>query len=103
MQIMRDPVCLPTGQTYDRPCITRWLQQGNSSCPATGQALPPPVALVPNVALRGAIEEWAEKHAPWLLVRGGSGAAVLCCGGDGACCVGSAASAAMPSCPGLPS
>lgn len=27
-----------------------------------------PVQLVPNVALRNSIEEWAEKHAPWLLV-----------------------------------
>jgi hypothetical protein len=26
-----------------------------------------PVQLVPNVALRNSIEEWAEKHAPWLL------------------------------------
>lgn len=55
--------------SYDRPCIERWLQQGNCSCPATGQALAAPVTLVPNVALRNSIEEWAEKHTPWLLVR----------------------------------
>lgn len=66
---MRDPVMMPTGQSYDRPCIERWLAAGNRSCPATGVTLKPPVALVPNVALRGAIEEWSSKHAPWLLVR----------------------------------
>eukprot|EP00887_Chlorella_sp_A99_P007345 scaffold2.g7345.t1 len=64
--IMRDPVVLVTGQTYDRPCIEQWLGQ-NSSCPVTGQALAPPVHLTPNVALRNAIEEWCEKHAPYML------------------------------------
>lgn len=68
LNIMRDPVVVAaTGQTYDRPCIQRWLQQGNNSCPATGLPLTPPVSLVDNVALRNSIEEWAEKHAPWLL------------------------------------
>ncbi|KAI3430705.1 hypothetical protein D9Q98_005294 [Chlorella vulgaris] len=67
LQLMRDPVMMPTGQSYDRPCIERWLAAGNRSCPATGVTLKPPVALVPNVALRGAIEEWSSKHAPWLL------------------------------------
>ncbi|KAL4420785.1 hypothetical protein ABPG75_010441 [Micractinium tetrahymenae] len=70
LQLMRDPVVVAaTGQTYDRPCIERWLSQGNRSCPATGQSLAEPVQLVPNVALRNSIEEWAEKHAPWLLDR----------------------------------
>jgi hypothetical protein len=74
LQIMRDPVLIAaTGQTYDRPCIERWLAAGHCSCPATGVALTPPVSLVPNVALRGSIEDWAEKHAPWLLVGGGRG------------------------------
>ena len=83
MQIMRDPVMLSTGQSYDRPCIERWLRHGNATCPATGIQLdaaaaaigggrPPAPLLVPNVALRSAIEEWAESHAPWLLVRGGA-------------------------------
>ena len=65
--IMRDPVVLPTGQTYDRDNIERWLQQGNCSCPMTGQQLTPPVAVTPNVALRHSIEEWCAKYAPWML------------------------------------
>ena len=69
MRLMRDPVVLNTGQTYDRPCIERWLEQGHATCPNTAQPLPRPAVLVPNVALRNAIEEWAEHHMPWLLVR----------------------------------
>ena len=64
---MRDPVTLSTGQSYDRPFIARWLAHGNASCPATGQSLPLPASQVPNVALRKAIEDWAETHALWLL------------------------------------
>lgn len=54
---------------YERRYIERWLQQGNLRCPATGQRLARPVALTPNGTLRRAIEEWAEKNAPWMLVR----------------------------------
>lgn len=67
MHIMRDPVMLPTGQSYERHCIKRWLSEGHCTCPATGQKLQPNVALVQNVSLRNAIEEWAEKCAPQLL------------------------------------
>ena len=67
LKIMRDPVTLSTGQSYDRPFIARWLAGGNATCPATGQALALPASQVPNVALRKATEDWAERHALWLL------------------------------------
>mgnify|MGYP001032829297 FL=1 len=54
---------------YDRPCIERWLEQGKTTCPATGQQLAKPMMLTPNISLRNAIEEWAERHQPQLLVR----------------------------------
>ena len=54
---------------YDRPCIERWLDQGKTTCPATGQQLAKPMMLTPNISLRNAIEEWAERHQPQLLVR----------------------------------
>ena len=60
---------LPTGQSYERRYLERWLAQGNSSCPTTGQQLEKPVKLTTNFALRKTIEEWAEAHVPWLLVR----------------------------------
>ena len=54
---------------YEKRYIERWLEQGNLSCPVTGQALTRPVALTPNVALRHSIEDWAQQHAIFLLVR----------------------------------
>jgi len=65
--LFRDPVLLPTGQTYERQPIERWLAQGRPTCPTTGVLLQEPVSVTPNVTLRKAIEEWAEKHAPWML------------------------------------
>lgn len=53
---------------YERRYIERWLAQGNSRCPATGQRMTRPVTLTPNVALRKSMEEWAEKNAAWMLV-----------------------------------
>ncbi|KAK9835214.1 hypothetical protein WJX81_006329 [Elliptochloris bilobata] len=67
LKLLRDPVLLPTGQTYERRYIQRWLAGGNSTCPASGQVLTLPATLTPNVALRKSIEAWAEKYALWLL------------------------------------
>lgn len=66
--LFRDPVLLPTGQTYERCAIERWLSQGTPSCPVTGVLMQQPVTITPNVALRRAIEDWAENNAPFLLV-----------------------------------
>lgn len=63
----RDPVLLPTGQTYERWAIEQWLSQGTPTCPVTGVMMKQPVPVTPNVALRRAIEDWGEKNAPWLL------------------------------------
>lgn len=53
---------------YERRFIERWLAHGCTRCPCSGQSLVPPVLLMPNVALRKCIEEWADDHATWLLV-----------------------------------
>ncbi|RMZ54254.1 hypothetical protein APUTEX25_000605 [Auxenochlorella protothecoides] len=68
MHIMRDPVVLSTGQTYDHPSIERWLSEGHTKCPITGVELPTPVSMAPNLVLRQSIEEWAARRAPWLLL-----------------------------------
>lgn len=70
-KVFRDPVLAPTGQTYERRYIERWLAQGNSRCPATGQRMNRPITLTPNVTLRKSMEEWAEKNAPWMLAGDG--------------------------------
>uniref|UniRef100_A0A1D2A535 U-box domain-containing protein n=2 Tax=Auxenochlorella protothecoides TaxID=3075 RepID=A0A1D2A535_AUXPR len=71
MHIMRDPVVLSTGQTYDHPSIERWLSEGHTKCPITGVELPTPVSMAPNLVLRQSIEEWAARRAPWLLDESG--------------------------------
>ncbi|KAJ9525337.1 hypothetical protein QJQ45_003294 [Haematococcus lacustris] len=57
MELMADPVMVATGHTYDRACIEKWLQQGNRTCPVTGMRLRH-LELIPNYALRTAIQVW---------------------------------------------
>ena len=73
LRVMRDPVLLASGHSFDRAFVERWLRTAGPSprCPASGAPLPSPVTVTPNVGLRHAIEAWAEKGAPWLL--GGDG------------------------------
>ncbi|KAL5206621.1 hypothetical protein ABZP36_034830 [Zizania latifolia] len=54
---MQDPVTSPTGITYDRPAIERWLAAGHGSCPVTGQPLSLG-DLTPNHTLRRLIDFW---------------------------------------------
>ena len=56
--VMRDPVTAVDGHSYDRVNITRWLAEHDSS-PATGATLDSRM-LIPNIALRNAIEEWED-------------------------------------------
>ena len=61
MEIMVEPVIVATGHTYDKECIQMWLSQGNRTCPATGQKLRH-LELVPNFALRNAIQVFIPQH-----------------------------------------
>ncbi|KAG8064570.1 hypothetical protein GUJ93_ZPchr0004g39319 [Zizania palustris] len=58
LDIFTDPVTLCTGQTYDRPCIERWLAAGHRTCPVTMQPLGDATVLIPNRTLRHLIERW---------------------------------------------
>ncbi|XP_062183640.1 U-box domain-containing protein 27-like [Phragmites australis] len=58
LDVMRSPVSLCTGVTYDRASIQRWLDSGNTTCPATMLPLPS-TDLVPNLTLRSLIAHWA--------------------------------------------
>nr|XP_043613592.1 E3 ubiquitin-protein ligase PUB24-like [Erigeron canadensis] len=64
LQIMKDPVTVVTGITYDRECIKRWQTRGqNNTCPVTNQPLPPSSDFTPNHNLRRLIESWcASQH-----------------------------------------
>jgi hypothetical protein len=61
LDLMRDPVIISTGQTYDRSSISRWMDEGHCTCPKTGQILMN-TRLVPNRALRNLIVQWCTAH-----------------------------------------
>ena len=59
-EVMGDPVSCADGHSYDRAAITRWLQDHNTS-PKTGMPLEH-TNLVPNHALRSAIQDWQQEQ-----------------------------------------
>eukprot|EP00210_Caulerpa_lentillifera_P002617 g2504.t1 len=56
MELMTEPVVCPSGVTYDRKSITRWIQEHHSD-PATQASLRND-NLYPNLTLRDMIQEW---------------------------------------------
>ncbi|KAF8044913.1 hypothetical protein N665_6030s0003 [Sinapis alba] len=63
LELMRDPVTVCTGQTYDRTSIESWVSTGNNNnnntttCPVTRAPLSD-FTLIPNHTLRRLIQEW---------------------------------------------
>lgn len=57
LDLMRDPVVVSTGQTYDRESIKLWIESGHNTCPKTGQTLAH-TDLIPNRALKNLISMW---------------------------------------------
>ncbi|CAH8385854.1 unnamed protein product [Eruca vesicaria subsp. sativa] len=65
LDVMKSPVSLCTGVTYDRASIQRWLDGGNNTCPATMQILRTK-DFVPNLTLQRLIKTWSDsvgRHA----------------------------------------
>ncbi|KAH0679470.1 hypothetical protein KY284_020555 [Solanum tuberosum] len=60
-QLMKDPVVLASGRTYDRPFIEKWLNEGNRTCPETKEVLPNS-DLIPNLLMRKLISLWCNDH-----------------------------------------
>ncbi|KQJ82572.1 E3 ubiquitin-protein ligase PUB23 [Brachypodium distachyon] len=65
MEIMRDPVTLSSGITYDRDSIERWVfTDGHGECPMTKQRLGAgDREPTPNHTLRRLIQGWCAVHA----------------------------------------
>lgn len=68
LDVMKSPVSLCTGVTYDRSSIQRWLDNGNNTCPATMQVLQTK-DFVPNRTLQSLIQIWSDSlrhplHSP---------------------------------------
>lgn len=58
LDLMRDPVIISTGITFDRDNIERWIFSGKrKTCPVTNQALQD-LDLTPNHTLRRLIQAW---------------------------------------------
>ncbi|KAJ6418653.1 hypothetical protein OIU84_001926 [Salix udensis] len=57
LDLMKDPVTLSSGITYDRESIETWLEGGNFTCPVTNQVLRS-FDQIPNHSLRKMIQEW---------------------------------------------
>ncbi|WRX34784.1 U-box domain - like 10 [Theobroma cacao] len=63
LQLMRDPVTISTGITYDRDSIEKWLFScKNNTCPVSKQALHNS-DLTPNHTLRRLIQAWCILNA----------------------------------------
>ncbi|CAI9768484.1 unnamed protein product [Fraxinus pennsylvanica] len=65
-ELMRDPVIVASGQTYDGPFILKWLKAGNRTCPRTQQVLSH-TNLTPNHLIREMILQWCKNHGIELL------------------------------------
>lgn len=61
MDVMKSPVSLCTGVTYDRVSIQKWLDSGHNTCPATMQVLQS-TDVVPNLTLRRLIRVWSDSY-----------------------------------------
>lgn len=59
LDVMKSPVSLCTGISYDRSSIQTWLDDGNNTCPATMQVLESK-EFVPNRTLHRLINVWLD-------------------------------------------
>ncbi|KAF6138744.1 hypothetical protein GIB67_040876 [Kingdonia uniflora] len=70
LEIMRDPVTLSTGITYDRENIEKWVFfDKNGTCPVTKQVLLDTGILIPNHTLRRLIQAWCTLNASYGIER----------------------------------
>ncbi|KAE8654995.1 U-box domain-containing protein 21 [Hibiscus syriacus] len=61
LDLMKDPVTMCTGITYDRENIERWIEAGNETCPFTKQILNT-FDQIPNHILRRMIQDWCVQN-----------------------------------------
>ncbi|KAK4779454.1 hypothetical protein SAY87_015560 [Trapa incisa] len=74
LDLMKDPVTLSTGITYDRGSIEKWIESGNMTCPVTNQPLSirsldvSPIC-IPNHAIRRMIQDWCVENCSFGIER----------------------------------
>ncbi|XP_021771284.1 E3 ubiquitin-protein ligase PUB23-like [Chenopodium quinoa] len=73
LQIMKDPITVPTGITYDRESIEKWVfTNNNTTCPVTKQPLNIDSCdcfLTPNHTLRRLAQSWCTLNASYGVER----------------------------------
>lgn len=60
LELMKDPVIVSSGQTYERVSIQKWINAGHKTCPKTQQLLSK--TLTPNYVLKSLIAQWCESN-----------------------------------------
>ncbi|XP_057544107.1 U-box domain-containing protein 21-like [Amaranthus tricolor] len=68
LDIMKDPVTLSTGITYDRESIEKWIDAGNVTCPMTKQVLKS-LEPIPNHSIRSMIQDWCVENKSYGVER----------------------------------
>ncbi|CAL0323916.1 unnamed protein product [Lupinus luteus] len=61
LDLMKDPVTLSTGITYDRDNMEKWFDNGNCTCPVTNQIVRN-FDMIPNHSLRIMIQDWCVEN-----------------------------------------
>ncbi|CAL0322285.1 unnamed protein product [Lupinus luteus] len=61
LDLMKDPVTLSTGITYDRENVEKWFDDGNCTCPVTDQIVRN-LDMIPNHSLRIMIQDWCVEN-----------------------------------------
>lgn len=61
LDLMKDPVTLSTGITYDRENIEKWIESGNNTCPITNRRITNQEP-IPNHAFRKMIQGWCVEN-----------------------------------------
>ncbi|KAK4278464.1 hypothetical protein QN277_016307 [Acacia crassicarpa] len=59
LELMKDPVIVSSGQTYERAFIKNWIDLGLTVCPKTHQTLAH-TNLIPNYTVKALISNWCE-------------------------------------------
>lgn len=61
MKLMRDPVIISSGQSYERENIEKWFNEGYDTCPRTQMKLQN-FTITPNTCMKAVIYNWCKDH-----------------------------------------
>lgn len=68
LDLMKDPITLSTGITYDRESIEKWMEAGKMTCPVTNQVLRN-FDQIPNHSIRKMIQDWCVENKSYGVER----------------------------------